>query len=164
MLWFERDQLRKGIVDIYQQTEILFSSPEETFAFGKAFAKRLPDNALLTFFGDLGSGKTTFIKGIIEEITGISERWVQSPTFVTLNIYQNDEKTRSVYHFDLYRLNDYAEFAWQGFEEYFFKGICCIEWSEKLLPFLPTPCFKIYLEHICDNQRKIVFKHETAKE
>jgi tRNA threonylcarbamoyladenosine biosynthesis protein TsaE len=96
----------------------------------------------LCFFGDLGSGKTTFIKGLVEEASGVSSHEVNSPTFSYLNIYSGPRGT--VYHFDLYRLRDVDEFLSMGFDEYMDAGgICCIEWSERIAQLLPAQFIKI---------------------
>ncbi len=135
---------------------------QETVAFGMELGKRIPPRTLLAFFGDLGSGKTTLIKGIVEGFTGEEQACVNSPTFVTLNIYsKKNDQFMSVYHFDLYRLSNYEEFAYQGFEEYFeTSGLCCIEWSEKIEGFLPKNHIKIHLNHIFSSphMREIIIR------
>lgn len=109
---------------------------EETVAFAKEFSRRLQPNHIVCFFGDLGAGKTTFIKGLAEGVAGISADLVSSPTFTYLNIYTGSRLT--VYHFDLYRLRDIDEFLSMGFDEYLTAGgICCIEWSERIAELLP---------------------------
>lgn len=106
------------------------ASPEETRGLAQKFAKEfLQADALLLFYGEMGSGKTTFIKGLAAGLD-IPEEQVTSPTFVYLNIY---EGTRTVYHFDLWRLKSKEEFLSLGFDEFLgAPGIKCIEWSEKL--------------------------------
>jgi tRNA threonylcarbamoyladenosine biosynthesis protein TsaE len=78
---------------------------------------------------------------------------VTSPTFVYLNIY---EGKLPVYHFDLYRLHDADEFLGMGFDEFFEAGgICCVEWSERIEPLLPTPRVEIHLSAPHPEQRRI---------
>ena len=104
--------------------------------FAKEFSRCLRPNDVLCFFGDLGSGKTTFIKGLVEGASGLSANSVSSPTFTYLNIYTGPQLV--VYHFDLYRLRDVDEFLSMGFDEYMTAGgICCIEWSERIVELLP---------------------------
>src|SRR5262245_47888072 len=110
-------------------------SAHETMLLGKKLGKELPDNSIVCFFGDLGAGKTTFIKGLASGAANFSVEEITSPTFVYLNIY---EGKRSVFHFDLYRLKNVHDFIGLGFDEYFQAGgICCIEWSERISACLP---------------------------
>ena len=128
-------------------------SDEETIALGIKIGKLLPANSVVCLFGELGAGKTTFIKGLAAGAAGWSGEQVSSPTFVYLNIYQG---TKTIYHFDLYRLHDADEFISMGFDEYFFAGgICCLEWSEKIEGILPRGCIKIVMKHAGNNKRKI---------
>lgn len=128
-------------------------SPEETAAVAADLALALAPSNLLSFYGDLGAGKTTFIKSLIATITGISEEEVCSPTYTYLNIYPGK---LPVYHFDLYRLRDADDFLGMGFEEYFTAGgICCIEWSERIPELLPPGSIKITLTHLGRDRRQI---------
>ena len=129
-------------------------SEAETVALGVSLGERLPPNSVVCFRGDLGAGKTTFIKGVVAGATGSSHELVTSPTFVYLNIY---EGKKSVYHFDLYRLRDADEFLSMGFEEMFFLGgICCIEWSERIVPLLPANRTEVAMTHAGEHTREIV--------
>src|SRR5574342_563147 len=105
------------------------SSQQEMFQFGVETAKRLGDAALiLALKGDLGAGKTTFLKGFISTLGNMDSREIQSPTFTYLQIY-NDR----LYHFDLYRLKNYEQFESAGFSDYLrTDGICCIEWPDRI--------------------------------
>ncbi len=77
------------------------TSFEDTHNVAKAFGQEASEGAVFAFFGDLGAGKTTFIRSFVEEAAGIEPEAVNSPTFQYLNIYKGKKK---VYHFDLYRL------------------------------------------------------------
>lgn len=126
--------------------------------FAHLFGMTLPVNSVVCFFGDLGAGKTTFIKGLLEGAAELDASEVQSPTFTYLNIY---EGTKTVFHFDLYRLKDSDEFLSMGFDEYFEAGgICCIEWSERISSYLPDGCIQIFLEHAGENKRLITIKKD----
>jgi tRNA threonylcarbamoyladenosine biosynthesis protein TsaE len=126
----------------------------ETIALGIEIGKQLSTNAIVCFFGDLGAGKTTFIKGLVQGVSENFQDVVSSPTFTYLNIYQG---TQTVYHFDLYRLRDADEFLSMGFDEFFFAdGICCIEWSERIAVLLTMPCIRVSMEHLGANERLIV--------
>lgn len=138
---------------------IVTYSAQETMLAGEHFGSELHPNSVVCFFGDLGSGKTTFIKGLVSGVTGISTHEVVSPTFVYLNIYKN------VYHFDLYRLNSCDEFIYSGFEEYLFAGgICCIEWSERIASILPDNVINIRINYLKRDSREILIsKSEIHK-
>lgn len=124
---------------------------------GVQIGKDLKPGSILCLRGDLAAGKTTLIKGIARGFADFHEDGVNSPTFVYLNIY---EGKRTVYHFDLYRLNDPDEFVRMGFDEYLFtEGVCCIEWSERIAPILPSFDYLIELKHLGDMKRKIEIQH-----
>lgn len=127
-------------------------SEAETINIGYQLGQRLQSNSVLCFFGDLGAGKTAFIKGIVSAV-GKEAHTVNSPTFVYLNIYEGQP---TVYHFDLYRLTNSKEFLEMGFDEFLFAGgICCIEWSERIAHLLPKDCLRIAIEHVGESQREI---------
>lgn len=129
------------------------SSADETTSRGCAFGTTLAPQSVVCFFGELGAGKTTFIKGLVAGATGVDAEQVSSPTFTYLNIYKG---RKTVYHFDFYRLRDADEFLSMGFDDYLFAdGICCIEWSEKIESILPGNCIKICLKHVDENSRVI---------
>ena len=87
------------------------------------------------FFGDLGAGKTTFIKALCNELNVIDI--VTSPTFSIINEYQAED-SRAVYHMDFYRIKDIDEAYTLGLEDYFeSNGYCFIEWPEKIEEMLP---------------------------
>lgn len=109
---------------------------------GKALAEYLAKGRVVTFEGNLGSGKTTLIKGICQGL-GIEEP-VTSPTFTLVNEYQG---RLPVYHFDFYRIEDSSELLDLGLEEYFYgQGVCLIEWPEQVQAWLPDDHWKIRLE------------------
>ena len=128
-------------------------SAEETHCLGKAFGQSLLVGSIVAFFGDLGAGKTTFIRGLVEGIGSIDIRTVCSPTFTFLNIYNGD---KIIFHFDLYRLPKEEDFLAAGFDEYFQAGgICCIEWSEKIAALLPPHTFKINFSYLGEKTRQV---------
>lgn len=131
--------------------QFLCRSEAETVALGYRLAERLPLNSVVCLFGDLGAGKTTFVKGVAAYAAGCKQ--ANSPTFVYLNIY---EGRNTVYHFDLYRLVDTDEFLNMGFEEMFYAGgICCIEWSERIASILPPDAIRVTLSHTSEGFRTI---------
>ncbi len=119
-------------------------------------AKRLKPGDIVCLFGDLGSGKTVFTKGLAKGL-GISPRVVSSPTYVLLNIY---EKGRiPLYHFDLYRLDKTEELFLLGFEEFLYgEGVSAIEWAEKLGPVSPEEYLGVQLKGISTEKREILFQ------
>lgn len=133
--------------------EALSYSPEETFSFGVALGKELSPNDILAFKGDLGAGKTTFIKGIALGYAGVDPREVCSPTFTYLNSYLGK---KPLHHFDLYRIANSAHFIQLGFDEFLSDGgVCCIEWSERIADLLPQQTLQVELSYIELQTRKI---------
>lgn len=133
--------------------EYLTHSSIETAQLGKMLGESLPDNSVVCFFGDLGAGKTTFIKGLASTAAAYDFDAVNSPTFVYLNIY---EGKRNIFHFDLYRLNGADDFIGLGFDEYLHSGgICCIEWSERIASCLPKDSVRVEMAHLGGDTRKI---------
>ncbi len=128
--------------------------PEYTFKLGQILSRYLKPGDIIALFGNLGSGKTTFVKGIARG-RKIKPKTVNSPSFVLINEYNSKP---ALYHFDLYRINDTAQIYRLGYEEYFFgKGICCIEWAEKLKGLLPREYLRIELFHKNKNKRLLKF-------
>lgn len=101
------------------------------------------DNNIVCFYGDMGVGKTTFIKEICKKL-GVKDV-VSSPTFSIINEYltENDE---SIYHFDFYRIETQEEAFDMGYEEYFYHGdLCLIEWPEKISSIIPDNIIKVQM-------------------
>ena len=94
---------------------------------------------IVVLTGELGSGKTKFVQGILTYFGLESE--ISSPTFTIVNEYNGQDI--NIYHFDVYRLEDSEEFFTMGGDEYFSKGICLIEWGELIEDILPKPYTKI---------------------
>lgn len=108
--------------------QIISNSVEETERAGSRVAAQLPAGSVVAFTGDLGAGKTAFVRGMAKGL-GIHER-VTSPTFTIVNEYEGG--TRPLFHFDLYRLEDADELFDIGWEDYLARGgICAVEWSER---------------------------------
>jgi tRNA threonylcarbamoyladenosine biosynthesis protein TsaE len=120
-------------------------SEEETIDLGVRLGRELPQDSVVCFFGDLGTGKTACIKGIVSGLQANEEIFVSSPTYTYLHIY---EGVKPIYHFDLYRLNTATEFISMGFDDYFYAGgICCIEWAERIQSVLPVPHVSVVLTY-----------------
>lgn len=112
---------------------------QDTINFAKDFAKDLKKGDILVLSGELGSGKTKFVQGILEYF-GLGDE-ISSPTFTIVNEYVKDNI--NIYHFDVYRLQDIDEFYAMGGDEYFSNGICLIEWGEMIEEILPKHYTKI---------------------
>jgi len=129
--------------------EVITKSEKETFDLAYKIASELGERRIVCLNGELGAGKTVFVKGFCS-FFGISEIW--SPTFTIVNEY---EGSRSVYHFDVYRLADEDEFYAIGGEEYFERGICIIEWSDLVKDAIPADAIDVRIDKIDDAKRKI---------
>ena len=102
----------------------------------KEFIAGMDDRTVFAFHGNMGAGKTTFIKAICEEL-GV-EDVINSPTFAIINEYRSDTTGELIYHFDFYRIDDPREAYDMGYEEYFYSGaLCLVEWGEKMQGLLP---------------------------
>ena len=103
-----------------------------------------PVQKFFALYGEMGAGKTTFIKAICAKLNVTDV--VSSPTFSIVNIYQTKD-LEEVYHFDLYRINSLEEVFDIGYEDYFFsQSYCFVEWPEKIENLLPENAIKIYIE------------------
>ena len=121
---------------------------QDTIEFASKFASKLEKNDIVILSGELGSGKTKFVQGVLKYF-GL-ENEISSPTFTIVNEY-NSEKV-NIYHFDVYRLADVDEFYAMGGEEYFTQGICLIEWGEMIEDILPPDYIKITFKKNDENE------------
>ena len=109
---------------------------------------------LFIFEGEMGAGKTTFIKEVCQAL-GIDDL-VSSPTFSIVNEYLSP--SGSVYHFDFYRIKNLQEAYDIGYEDYFYSGdVCLIEWPEKVAALLPPSYVKVSISILGDTHRSITF-------
>ena len=120
---------------------------EDTIEFAAKIAKHLKKKDIILLSGELGSGKTKFVQGILKYFN--LENEISSPTFTIVNEYNSTEAP--IYHFDVYRLDDIDEFYAIGGEEYFENGICLIEWGEIIEDILPEDYIKITFAKDLDN-------------
>ena len=129
------------------------TSKEETMALAKSLASKLPSGITLTFTGDLGAGKTTFVRGLAEGLN--IKEVVQSPTFNIMKIYLKGD--RPLIHIDAYRLADLNTDI--GLDEYigYETGITVIEWPMYINNLIPTNCIEVEIINLGDDNRQITF-------
>jgi tRNA threonylcarbamoyladenosine biosynthesis protein TsaE len=129
-------------------------SDEETQALGRQLAKMLPDRGVILLIGELGAGKTTLAKGIVEGRGVTSAEDVSSPTFTLIHEYGQPV---GVYHIDLYRLNTLDEARRLGLEDLFEQpALVLLEWGERFPELLPSQRIEIRLSHKGEENRLIV--------
>ena len=127
------------------------SSPEETAALAATLAQRLVSGDVVTVAGELGSGKTTFVRGACEEL-GVREH-VTSPTYTIGHRYHGDSVEIS--HLDLYRFEGVSQAEWGDLEPYFDGAVAFVEWPEAGEGVLPPPRFAVHLRHAGDALRVV---------
>ncbi|PYM35297.1 MAG: tRNA (adenosine(37)-N6)-threonylcarbamoyltransferase complex ATPase subunit type 1 TsaE [Candidatus Rokuibacteriota bacterium] len=132
-------------------TELQSASPEETERAGETLAARLRPGSVVALVGDLGAGKTCFIRGLARGL-GVNQI-VSSPTFVLVNQYQG---RLPVFHVDAYRTESLAELLDLGLEEYIDgDGVTVVEWADKLRALLPAKTIWVHLRGLGDEPRTI---------
>jgi len=130
---------------------IITDSPEETIQLGRRFAKVLNAGDVVALIGDLGSGKTVFVKGMALGLGVKDPLYVNSPSFVILKEYAGKKK---LYHFDVYRLDLKGFCETLDYEKYFYgEGITVIEWADKIGPILPEEHVKIKISYKAGDKR-----------
>ncbi|HHW57479.1 MAG TPA: tRNA (adenosine(37)-N6)-threonylcarbamoyltransferase complex ATPase subunit type 1 TsaE [Clostridia bacterium] len=131
------------------------NSREETIKLGEKLGRLLKKRDIILLYGELGSGKTVFTKGIAKGLE--IEEPITSPTFTLVNEHRG---RIPLYHFDLYRLDDYTALYDIGYEEYFYdEGVCAVEWPERLGPLLPKERLEVVIQkEKNEEERVILFK------
>lgn len=125
----------------------------------RQFLSLAADNRLFAFYGQMGSGKTTFIKALCREL-GVTDT-VTSPTFTLVNEYRRPGAS-PVYHFDFYRIKKPSEALDFGIEEYFDSGaVCFMEWPELIEPLLPVETLRIHIT-VLDEGTRIIEKRASG--
>ena len=130
------------------------NSPQETIEFAKGLALGLKPGTVLCLEGQLGSGKTTFIKGLAEGLGLKHPEQAKSPTFVLMHIYK---AKMPLYHFDCYRLDSLEELENIGFVDFVNDphAISCVEWAEKAGDLIPEGARHIRFEILGASKRRI---------
>lgn len=140
---------------------IVTKNAEETQNVGMQFAAKLNDGDVVALYGDLGSGKTQFAKGICSGLG--MKQVVNSPTFIIVNEYTSESLIK-IFHFDFYRLKYYDDVYSIGFEDYMnSRGIVLIEWPELVEDSLPKNTKKIRIAHTAENENYRYIKVENTE-
>ena len=124
-------------------------SEKDTFNIAKEYASTLKKGDIVLLSGDLGAGKTAFVKGVASyfNIEG-----VVSPTYAYLNVYDN-----LIYHYDFYRLSSFEDALMLGLTDYFGgDNICLLEWAENVKEGLPKNCKSVQIKKISSREREII--------
>ena len=125
------------------------NSEAETVLAGEQMGKMLLPGDVLAFYGDLGAGKTAFIRGVARGL-GIASR---VSTFTIVNEYPGPVP---LFHFDMYRLGSSDELFEIGWEDYLTRGgVCCVEWTENVADAMPAEAVAVTIEKTGENARKI---------
>ncbi len=142
--------------------EQIVKNENETKALGRTVAASLQDGDVLCLYGELGAGKTTFVKGLAKTL-GITEE-ILSPTFTLMNIYNikiAESNLNTLVHIDTYRLKTENDLREIGVEDYLGQPgvVTIIEWPEKITGLIENKkVIKIYFEHLSNNERKITIE------
>ena len=139
------------------------NSPLDTETLGAALASLLESDASLprfvALYGDLGVGKTAFVRGFASVLS--PESLVRSPTFTLINEYRNKATKKSLFHFDMYRIDSEDDLYSMGFDDYPDRGICILEWCEKIPFALPAHYLRVTITKNnldCPDSREIILE------
>lgn len=128
---------------------MLSKSAEETMRIAQEYAETLRPGDVVLLRGDLGAGKTVFVKGVARGL-GIAEE-ITSPTYAYMNDYGG-----VLYHYDCYRLQNGAQAEALGLCDYFYAGgVCLVEWAENIEDVLPANCREVVIRKRGENEREI---------
>ena len=129
-------------------------SPEETQRIGEALGRRLGPGDVVATIGELGTGKTCFLQGLVRGL-GVTET-ATSPTFVLINHYRG---RLPIHHVDAYRTRSLTELLDLGLEEFFYgDGVTVVEWADKLLALLPPHAITVKISGLGGEPREIVIE------
>ena len=136
-------------------------SHEETVNAGRSLGKAVEPACVVGLIGDLGAGKTCFVKGVANGLNDVPEKEVTSPTFTILQAYQG---AVPLYHFDAYRLEGVDDLGDIGFEDYVYgQGVSVIEWADNISEALPEERMLIEIKLKADENRYFKCRAEGAK-
>ena len=134
--------------------KIIIQNIEGIREAAREFINHIGEHRVFAFYGNMGAGKTTFVKAICEEL-GVDDV-ITSPTFAIVNEYSYAEG--SLFHFDFYRIKRLEEVYDMGYEDYFYSGaLCFIEWPELIESLLPDDAVRVRIEEQADGSRLVTF-------
>ena len=134
---------------------VVSRSPAQTRTWGKKLGRLLRGGEIIGLSGELGSGKTCFVRGMAEGLGVGKEAWVRSPTFTLINEYDG---RLPLYHIDLYRLGSRKEMEELNLREYLFSdGVSVVEWFEHLPEDEVDECLRINFAYANGSQRRLTF-------
>ena len=137
-------------------------SVEQTEAVAAELAQTLSAGACVALHGDLGAGKTQFVRGLVRGVGG-NARAVSSPTFVLLNVYDDPGIRLTVYHLDAYRVTGVDEFESIGFTELLEQGgVVVVEWAERVAPLIPANHINVTIQPVGEGDRRIEVNRNRA--
>ena len=135
-------------------TELRITDIDNIEETAREFAGLMGDDTVFAFYGNMGAGKTTFIKALCK-LLGVEDE-VNSPTFAIINEYRSETTAELIYHFDFYRIKKLEEVYDLGYEDYFYSGaLCFIEWPELVEELLPIDAKKVTITENSDGSRTI---------
>ena len=141
-----------------QHTTIHIQSLAELPEAARQFVALMGDETVYAFYGEMGAGKTTFIRELAKSL-GVTDEDVNSPSFSIINEYRSDTTAELIYHFDLYRLESLDEAFDIGVEDYFDSGaVCLIEWPERIQDILPDDTVTVHITELAEGSRQIDIK------
>ena len=130
-------------------------SAAQTRALGKRLGRLLKGSEIIGLTGELGSGKTSFARGVAEGLDVGVEAWIRSPTFTLINEYDG---RLPMYHIDLYRIGSPRELEELNLRDYFFSGgVSVVEWFEHLPEREVDEWLQVNFEHSNGNERRLTF-------
>ena len=142
--------------------EFLSLSAEESCQYARRFAATLQPGDMVSLCGQLGAGKTEFMRGVTEYFN--CDDQLSSPTFPLLNIYEGslDGEPVTLHHFDLYRINSQQELEGIGFDEYLSSGdFSFVEWAYRFPEYATRYTVTVTLEYAGNDSRRIVIKRKS---
>lgn len=136
----------------------LTKSEQETYDLAESLAEKIKNGGVICLFGDLGTGKTTFTKGIAHHL-GIDKFSIKSPTYTYIREHRGDAAKRSLYHIDLYRLDHIDELLLHEINELLEnkENIIIVEWADRMEDHLPENRTDVHFKYIDENTREISF-------
>lgn len=134
--------------------EIYIKQEKELTIAAKAFIDQMGKTRIFAFYGEMGAGKTTFIKAICNQLDVYDN--ISSPTFALVYEYHSELKG-TIFHLDLYRIKNLEELYDLGYEDYLYSGnLCFIEWPEMAEDLLPDGTKKVIIRKNSDNSRTVI--------